>query len=152
MRDRRRRVGVATVRWHDGLPDLEGLDADTIVGPDGRAYLERYHLTELARFHRFVSDDPQVDLHDHPWDYITVILDGGYREVTPDGAMEYGPPCVLRRRAEDPHRIELLGDSAPTLIATGPVRRRWGFHTDAGWRHWAQYGIGRDARSGSPNA
>ena len=53
-------------------------------------YLERYYvfLKERNHFpfniflHKFLKGDPD-DVHDHPWNYVTVILKGGYYEITP---------------------------------------------------------------------
>ena len=50
-------------------------------------YLERYYLflKERDRFpfnvflHKFLKGDPD-DVHDHPWPYATLILNGGYYE------------------------------------------------------------------------
>ena len=57
---------------------------------DDEIYLERYYLFLKDRktfpfnvfLHRFHKSDPD-DLHDHPWNYRTLILKGGYWEYTP---------------------------------------------------------------------
>jgi len=55
------------------------------------------------------------------------------------GAFALGPGSVVTRRPTDPHRIELVTPEAWTLFVTGPIVRRWGFHTDHGWIHWRQW-------------
>lgn len=115
------------------------LPADIIVSTSDVDYLARHHLSDTVRFHHFLADDPQPDLHDHPWDYTTLLLTGGYREHTADGAVDHWAPTALRRIAEHAHRVELLDGPMWTLIATGPTRRRWGFHTPTGWQHWSTY-------------
>ena len=79
----------------DGEPEVDGLPADRIVRGDGVAYMARHHLGPDVRFHHLLTDDPQLDLHDHPWDFTTFLLTGGYREWTPDGSVDYWAPTVL---------------------------------------------------------
>lgn len=112
---------------------------DLIVAADGRHYMRRHHLDTHTRIHELLVDDPGRDYHDHPWDYTTRILHGSYREHTPAGTTDHHPGAVLHRRAEQPHRLELLDGPVLTLFVAGPVRRRWGFHTDHGWVHWRDY-------------
>jgi hypothetical protein len=125
-------------------PAAAELEVDHIDAADGRRYMTRYYLARTRRYsvrlHRLWTSDPGRDLHDHPWDYTSCILSGGYRETTPDGTAEYQAPAILHRPAEWLHRLDLL-DGAPvwTLVATGPVRRTWGFSTAAGWQAWHDY-------------
>lgn len=77
-------------------------------------------------------------MHDHPWPFVSVILAGGYYEVTPakgwkdgEGPTQrrwYGPGRVLTRPAEWIHRVEIPpGRDAWTLILRGRKERSWGF-------------------------
>ena len=129
----------ASIGFVDGAPEITGLAHDLIVTHDGAGYMARHHINAAVRFHHLLADDPKRDLHDHPWDFISLLLTGGYREWTTDGAVEHWAPTVVCRRAEDPHRLELLDGPMWTLISCGPFRRRWGFHTAAGWVHWSDY-------------
>jgi len=122
-----------------GEPDVTGLRRTAIVHPDGRLYLERFHVVDSqpysVRFHRWHSSDDGAP-HDHPWSNVTTVLAGELVEYTPAGRTELGPGAVVRRTAAAPHRIELVSDEAWTLFVTGPAVRRWGFHTAQGWvRH-----------------
>lgn len=61
------------------------LPARLINGPDGEPYLERYYMCTVLgwRFyiHRFVGDDPDRGLHDHPWlRAFSILLVGWYIE------------------------------------------------------------------------
>lgn len=116
-------------------------------------YMERYWLLRTpwfaVRLHRILRSDDDRALHDHPWDYATVILRGGYIEVRPRPAnyCDYpdptlgptvrewiGPGRALLRRAESLHRLELPdGQPCITLFITGRRRRTWGFQTPDGW-------------------
>jgi hypothetical protein len=107
-------------------------------------YMERFWIFRTrwlsARLHRILRSDHDRDLHDHPWDYATVILRGGYWEVTEAGKRWYGPGSILLRRASHLHRL-ILPPGAPTttLFLHRKKRREWGFRTDAGWVHWRHY-------------
>lgn len=87
--------------------------------------------------------DDEAMFHDHPWPYLSVILKGGYFEVTPvfvggiyTGTRKrfYGPGSVLFRRAQSWHRLELprhtpYGEEqvCTTLFITFKYRQRWGY-------------------------
>lgn len=107
-------------------------------------YMERYTLFRTndvwVRVHHILRSDQDRDLHDHPWDYVTLLLRGGYTEVTPDGQRFYGAGSVLARRAEALHRLIVPeGETCWTLFMTGPKIREWGFQTEFGWMHWKDY-------------
>lgn len=107
-------------------------------------YMERFWVFRTrflsARIHRILRSDHDRDLHDHPWDYATVILRGGYWEVTDAGKRWYGPGSVLFRRATHLHRLILpAGAPATTLFLHRRKSREWGFRTDGGWVHWRTY-------------
>lgn len=129
---------------------------DAIIGGAGDPYLRRWWLLPLNRWcnvylHHFLRDDDDRALHDHPWANLSILLRGGYYEITrgPDGTLERrwrrpGRP-VVRLRAAAPHRIELRRDAAGapvpcwSLFVIGPKVRSWGFHCPRGWVHWRQY-------------
>jgi hypothetical protein len=131
------------VVFRDGAPVVDGLEVDEILGAGDVPYMARHYLRRgydwAVQFHHLLTDDPDPDLHDHPWDFTSLLLTGGYREYSPDGAVEFRAPCVVSRRAESPHRLELLDGPMWTLVSAGPVRRRWGFHTARGWVPWREY-------------
>lgn len=105
-------------------------------------YLERYYifLKERGSFpfnifiHKFLKSDPD-DLHDHPWDYFTFILSGGYWEHTPEGNFWRRPFSCRYRKAGSLHRIELNNDKPHCWTLFIPCRRKrdWGFVTNSGW-------------------
>jgi hypothetical protein len=129
----------------DGAPPVDRLPTD-LVERFGEPYMRRHFLLggsagargSTARFHQLLTSDG-ADMHDHPWDFVSVILAGRYVETTPDGEREFGPGSVLVRRAEDVHRLTLPDGPVWTFVTLGPARRRWGFHTAAGWVHWRDY-------------
>lgn len=126
-----------------GVPDVSGLRRSAILLEDGRLYLERFHVVETAgcqvRVHHWLASDDQRALHDHPWANVSTVLAGELVEHGPGGAVELAVGAVVSRRAADPHRVELVSGEAWTLFVTGPIVRRWGFHTERGWVHWSSW-------------
>lgn len=126
---------------------------------DGAIYLDRWglNLGNLGglMLHRMSAPDPGIDLHDHPWAFVTVPLWGGYTEqraLTRDapflagiadrwpgtctrgaeGEVRWGRPRLMR--LDECHRItELHRRHCWTLVVKGPRRRRWGFYTATGF-------------------
>lgn len=126
-------------------------------------YMRRWILRTpwfTLRLHNILKSDEGRDFHDHPFSFVSLILRGGYMEHRPGcngrrfvgwwlrgsadvplcGCQRYYPGSVVRRRAEDLHRLELFGRPAWTLVVTGPYRRTWGFKTTAGWIPFTSYG------------
>jgi hypothetical protein len=146
----------------DLLKKIAGLfcrGPDVIIGGMDRPYLLRWHVIPRNRFfniylHKFLRDDDDRALHDHPWWSCSVILRRGYWEHIADGrTLRRKPLRAYFRKATDAHRIELLRPrfwivspdelseplSAWSLFITGPKVREWGFHCPKGWVHWKTF-------------
>jgi len=82
------------------------------------------------------SDDAMRGLHDHPWNFISVTLKGGYGEVMPDGL--HKPKRIKFRRYSDLHRVVVNHEykGAWTLVFTGRKQQEWGFVRDGEWTAW----------------
>ena len=110
---------------------------------DGRTiYLDRLSIVTTPLFsiklHRIYRRDQQRDLHDHPWDFLSIVLWGSYVEDTPTGLKKRR--WWNRKRAADRHSIrEVSRRPVWTLVVTGPKRREWGFWTSTGWIPWHRY-------------
>jgi hypothetical protein len=133
-------LGFAPVQFSGAQPDTSGLERDEIrLG--GELYMERFYLSadRNVRLHHICMSDLDQDMHDHPWDFVSVLLTGAYLETTESGDVSYSAPAVIARRAETLHRLTLLEGPMWTYVVTGPVRRRWGFATPTGWVHWSEY-------------
>lgn len=95
--------------------------------------------------HVFYASDDDPDPHDHPADYLTVVLWGGYWDETWSRARQVirrvlmFPGRIARRRAEHIHRAHLLGTRAWTLFFFGRRRRDWFFWTVDGPIYWEDY-------------
>lgn len=108
-------------------------------------YMRRWRFKTpwgMLRIHHILRSDDRDHLHDHPMDFVSFILWGGYVEYTPNlPPKKYGPGSVVVRRAEDLHALELCDKKrgAWTLLLTPPFRRKWGFATPDGWIPAGQY-------------
>ena len=104
-------------------------------------YLTRYTLIETKNWqlclHVFHRSDWTDDLHDHPWNFVSLLIWRGYIEETPfEGKERYYPGAILYRSADHIHRVELINKKKSiTLVWMGKRRREWGF-----WRFTGKYG------------
>lgn len=120
---------------------------------DGQVYLDRWGWRCPlfgVYLHRMTAPDPGIDLHDHPWSFVSVVLRGGYieevanvREAATLATYAEAWPATCRRgverawragtvhriRLDEAHRIiKLLRPTTWTLVLTGPNVRGWGFY------------------------
>lgn len=111
-----------------------------------------FDASNSLMLHYFMLPDEGA-LHDHPWDFRTTVLVGGYLEERPHDwttGSPYGPRAVhtlprvvgttASRRATDLHRVASIQPGTWTLVRTGPKVRSWGFHPPgAKWIPWRDY-------------
>lgn len=100
-----------------------------------------HNLSYRVTLHRTLRSDFADALHDHPWDWGSHLLEGGYLEHTPEGQFWREPSQGWRwRKAEDFHRLELVPERNPgqtwSLFVMGPRKKEWGFQTKLGWAAW----------------
>lgn len=112
-------------------------------GDANSPYLTRWELLVCKRFaiylHKFHRSDDNSSLHDHPWNFITIPLWGGYNDCTFNGGVDNsGNPTFNRQRlrplsityrpATHVHFVELINNKvAWTLIIRFKYVRWWGF-------------------------
>lgn len=56
----------------------------TITNAQGVPYMHRYYLLEWPwriRIHEILRSDEDRDMHDHPYDFVSIMLKGGYIET-----------------------------------------------------------------------
>lgn len=113
-----------------------------IIGPVENPLLIRYRLIRLPFLgifvHHIMRSDHDRALHDHPWNFVSVILKGSYIEHTPQGMRAFGRGRILVRPAHWLHRLQ-LEQPVWTLVLVGSRFRRWGFLTPKGWCWWKKY-------------
>lgn len=84
--------------------------------------------------HTFTQPDKDLYEHDHPWDFLLLILKGGYKEQISNKLYKRLPGFIKFIKAEHRHKIVKLNDKVSISLAIcGERRREWGYHTDNGW-------------------
>jgi hypothetical protein len=139
---------------------------DFVIG-GAEPYLRRWWLIPRnpvfnVYVHEFLRSDDDRALHTHPWLFnCSLLLDGQYREHTPQGAFHRRAGDWKFRWGAAAHRVELLTiadfvSSQPdndqpvpcwTLFITGPRIRPWGFLCPQGFVHWKDFTDARDKGS-----
>lgn len=109
-------------------------------------YLTRWRIIQTPWFalylHRMGGPDSRDTLHDHPWNFTSVVLRGGYVERrlnTHD--LHVNDVHMVRRvnrmRTHDAHAISrLLRIPTWTLVCVGRRVRMWGYWEPMTWNHW----------------
>lgn len=110
---------------------------------------ERFHAGGADLLHYFFRGDDDQALHDHPFDFETVILAGGYIEHLPPASWDpnslLGPAwdehTVMRvpgdrvsHAATDLHCVGQVEPGTFTRFRAGRTIRPWGFHPPG--REW----------------
>lgn len=120
---------------------------------DGRRFLDRWGLCHdhIGGFylHHIAGPDPGMDLHDHPWSFISIVLRGGYwdwrapvadacrgRQVHHHQSRRWS---IHRMPLDVAHRIHAAQPNTWTLVLRGPTRRVWGFYPPSGRVSWLDY-------------
>ncbi len=132
-------------------------EPDFIVGGHDNPYLLRWWIIPRNRFfnvylHKFLRDDDDRALHDHPWWSLSIIIKGGYHEHLPLWYTKFYPRwSIIFRKPIHRHRIELMKNvwlkngelvrvmPTWTIFITGPRVREWGFHCPQGFVHWKDF-------------
>ncbi len=105
-----------------------------------RYFLTPRGLPVCLYLHEFRRSDNDRCFHDHPWNFLTLIVRGGYVEHMPTGNFWRRPGRILWRRAEHRHWVELApGTVSWTLVLRFRRRRVWGFWTKGGFVPWNSY-------------
>jgi hypothetical protein len=129
-----------------------------LIRPDEQTpYLNRWVLWDRTAkggrrcfLHCFLRSDNYL-LHDHSFDFWSLVLWGGYYEDTFPAAgapasrfdtvrgYRY-PLSVASHPASFAHRVILPhGKKAWTLVWAGPKIRQWGFFCPQGWKSWLEF-------------
>jgi hypothetical protein len=115
--------------------------------PDGYLF-PRSWLPFSIRIHHIKRPDAGRDLHDHPFDYRTIILFGWYVEEDVFGQHYFmGEGDTKSARAQTFHRIvdmpkpgtSLEGGGVWTLFIMGRRINSWGFIVGGRKVHWKKY-------------
>jgi hypothetical protein len=126
-----------------------------IRSKEGELHFRRWRLLSTPWFsiyiHGIYKEDEDLHLHDHPWNYLSIILRGYFSEKTLDydvitdaKSKEWksrrieekvvGPSSFIKRKAETFHKIQKLhSKSVYTLFFVGKKFREWGYDVNGQW-------------------
>lgn len=123
-----------------------------VIGTPDNPYLLRWYIIPRNNWlsiylHKFLRDDEDRALHDHPWWFLSWMVKGGYEEVVYEGFLPVRRRwlSLALRRPTHRHRVRLLRDAAGkmlpcwTFVVTGPRVREWGFWCPQGFIHWEKF-------------
>lgn len=96
------------------------------------------------RLHHWLRSDDKRAKHDHPSDFVTLVLKGGYTDLGRKDACltcnlkqpecpdchfteRMTPGSIKRRAAEHRHTVDVDPGGCWTLLYFWPERRKWGF-------------------------
>lgn len=107
------------------------------LGLDECPYMRRWVLSAgffSLRVHHFYRSDDKRATHDHPFWFLTLILKGGYVDITYNERGEaqcqfMRPGRIALRPANHKHSV-VVGQGYGgcwTFVLTGPSKRKWGF-------------------------
>jgi len=134
--------------------------AKEIKSQAGVLHFQRWRILSTPWFGIFIhiiyKADEDAHMHDHPWNYISIVLAGFFTERVPDkknpGKYEdriVGSVTSVKRKAEDFHRIQAIHSKRiVTLFFIGRRRRDWGYKTASGWMQHEEY---RKLKNGNKN-
>lgn len=118
------------------------LNSRFVIGQPGNPMMERWRLLQTPRFGVYVHFIYREDLdpvpHDHPWQFWSLVLRGGYAEyLYPDARVsgendlrEYGRWSFHRFPLASAHRILSVKPRTVTLVVVGRKCRTWGFWSE----------------------
>ena len=89
-----------------------------------------------VRIHHWHFADDKRHYHDHPWWFLTFVVNGGYTDLSPAVnskrdheviADHLKAGSIRFRKANHRHSVDVDDGGCWTVMLTGPVSQRWGF-------------------------
>lgn len=117
---------------------------DVVIGSDSKPYMFRWYVLPRNRWlniylHKFLADDDDRALHDHPWPSMSIMLKGAALEMLPGCSRLIVAGDVVFRTAEHKHRLVVIDPPTWTLFITGSKVRDWGFWCPQGFVPWQKF-------------
>lgn len=101
------------------------------VGHKNCPYLIRYILDFYIfsiRLHHWLKSETDIHLHNHPFNFITIVLYGGYIDQDSSKLNERMIPGKIRyRSASHTHHVRVRKGGCWTLMFAGRKKFKWGF-------------------------
>jgi hypothetical protein len=87
------------------------------------AFITKYFSIRIH--HWFTGDDDRY-FHDHPWNFICIVIKGSYDDVSPNGIDTLRLGSIRFRQALYTHTVKTNG--CWTIVLTGKEFRKFGFY------------------------
>jgi hypothetical protein len=140
------RLGFALILKRALLNAYKGVRLPDIIS-GGETYMRRFWIFNpypasnqkfwwgrwlpSIRLHHILLPDADRHLHDHPWAFRTIVLDGYYVEEKADGFYRRTAGETAGMKPEEFHRIRNISYyGAWTLFFTWKYQEPWGFQVD----------------------
>lgn len=106
-----------------------------IKSKTGVVHFRRWELLKTPWFsiwlHGIYKEDQDEHLHNHPWDFISVVLWGSYLEALKTKVNTQFPGRINVRNGVGYHKIlKLLTKTVYTLFFVTKPKREWGYCVD----------------------
>lgn len=102
------------------------------MGDQNDPYLIRWMIIFFnysIRIHKWIRSDDKRFFHDHPGDFISIVLKGSYKNVTPQGTFHVKAPSIWKAKATGRHYLDIPKEGAWTLLFCGRPYHKWAFWT-----------------------
>lgn len=109
------------VRWKEPLGRLEC------------PYLYRWSFIFFnysIRIHHWLRSDVKTNFHDHPYNFISIVLRGSYINVTPNNRIKVRAGNIWYSNASQKHYLDVPKGGAWTLLFCGKPYKKWGFYVE----------------------
>lgn len=98
------------------------------------------------RIHHWLRSDDRRFFHDHACDFLSFVLKGQYKNVTPNGKTIVKAGSFWFSKAKKRHYLEIPKSGAWTILFCGKSYHKWGFWTKENQkmrplRYFHKYGI-----------
>lgn len=81
-----------------------------------------------VRLHHWVAGDPEDYQHAHPWNFLTLVLRGGYDDVGEGRPTDHvRAPSIRYRPLTWRHSVINVVPGTWTIVLTGRIVREWRF-------------------------
>lgn len=121
-----------------------------IKNSEGVIHFLRYRLISTPWFklylHKICRSDEDNHMHDHPWNFASLILSGSYLEkyfVAGNWGEEIErvrkPGNMVRHHHTDVHKLSLSTPFVWTLVFASGKVQPWGYQTQFGWIDHVSY-------------
>ena len=109
--------------------------AKEIRSREGALHFERYAIIETFLFavylHKIHKEDQDLHLHSHPWNFVTIVLKGSYRELGEHGESLKKVGTVSSMSRNRFHKIATVFDKpVTTLFLTFGKHKPWHYLVD----------------------